>query len=75
MEALDISSGERLFSVEMEGQIVATDIDILTAGGGSKVALVRSGGVTVADGQLNLDFAGIQREALVSAITFAPLAS
>jgi glucose/arabinose dehydrogenase len=48
--------GERLFDINVEGQLVYGDFDQVAAAGGNAVAIVRSAVANVADGHLNILF-------------------
>jgi hypothetical protein len=48
--------GARLFDVRMEGALVWDDVDIYAQAGGQATALMLSAPVTVADGELNIEF-------------------
>jgi len=62
-------TGERLFDVSAEGVPVLSSFDIVAASGGGFVAHSESFTMSVFDGQLNIDFSGVIRLALISAIS------
>jgi hypothetical protein len=61
-------AGERTFNVVIEGTTVLTNFDIFQAAGGWNRAVTRSFVVNMQDGQMNIDFVGVRRQAIVSAI-------
>lgn len=61
--------GQRKFNVFAEGSQILTNFDIVQAAGGAKKAVVKTFTVNVTDGQINLSFAGVVGNALVSAIS------
>jgi hypothetical protein len=61
--------GKRIFDIAIEGQVVYPDFDQVAVAGGSRVALVRSAVVTVADGNgLQIDFGHIVENPTIKAI-------
>jgi hypothetical protein len=60
--------GDRVFSVNAEGNPVVTNLDVMTAAGGQNIALDRSFPVTVSDSQLNLEFVGVTGNAKINAL-------
>jgi hypothetical protein len=68
--------GKRVFSVNLEGQPVLTNFDIIQAAGGPLVVVQRTFRVNVADGAVNLSFfkgtTGVDN-ATVSAIEVVPV--
>ena len=67
------SVGDRLFDVALEGVPVLTNFDIILAAGGPFIAHDEVFTVDLTDGQLNIDFTGVRRFALVSGITISGL--
>jgi hypothetical protein len=66
-------AGQRAFDVSAEGQQVLNDFDIVAAAGAGQTAVAKAFDVAIADGQLNLAFAGEgASEAIVSAIAIVP---
>src|SRR5262249_11315760 len=61
--------GQRKFDVFPEGVQILNDCDIVQAAGGAKKAVVKTFTVTVNDGRIDLSFAGVVGDALVSAIS------
>jgi hypothetical protein len=61
--------GQRKFDVFAEGVQILNDFDIVQAAGGAKKAVVKTFTVTVNDGRIDLRFAGVVGDALVSAIS------
>lgn len=62
------TGGQRRFDVLAEGVVVLNDYDIALTAGGALTAVSETFAVSVVDGQLNLDFLGVVRKALVSAV-------
>ncbi|MCA9922765.1 MAG: choice-of-anchor D domain-containing protein, partial [Anaerolineales bacterium] len=69
MEPWQSAAGERLFDVTVEGTLILDDYDIFVASGGQYTAVTEIIPVTVSDGQLNIDFARVNRYAMVAAIS------
>jgi beta-galactosidase len=67
--------GARVFSVTANGAPAIVDLDVAAAAGGPLKALERSFVATVANGALNLDFAGSSGDAIVSSIDVEPAAT
>ena len=65
------SAGGRLIDVLAEGTLVLDDYDIFVAAGGRRAAVTATFLVDVTDGQLDLEFLGVVRPALVSAVEVA----
>ena len=61
--------GQRKFDVFAEGTKILSNFDIVQAAGGPKKAIVKTFTVNVTDGQINLRFAGLVHDALISAIS------
>jgi hypothetical protein len=61
------ASGQRIFNVSAEGNLVVANLDIFDTVG-AEAALVLTVPVTVADGELNLDFTASVDQAKISAI-------
>lgn len=68
MEPWQSAAGERLFDVTIEGVLSLDDYDIYAVSGGQFTAVSESFSATVSDGQLNIDFTGVNRVAMVAAI-------
>jgi hypothetical protein len=69
MEPIWNDPGERTFNVDIEGSQVLTNFDIAAAAGSSFTAYSQTFTVDVSDGQLNVDFTGVFRLALVSGVS------
>jgi hypothetical protein len=65
-------AGQRTFNVVIEGTTVLSNFDIFQAAGGWNRAVTRSFVVNVQDGQMNIDFTGVKRQAIVAAIEIVP---
>ena len=65
-------SGRRVFDVDLEGQTVLDDFDIVESAGGKNIALDRTFNVNVTDGSIDLDFLSSIDKAKVSAIEIKP---
>jgi prepilin-type processing-associated H-X9-DG protein len=65
-------AGPRVCDVSAEGALVLNDYDIVAHAGAAHLAVARSFNVSVKDGTLNLSFAGVVGQALVSAIAIVP---
>ncbi|HZN65580.1 MAG TPA: malectin domain-containing carbohydrate-binding protein, partial [Tepidisphaeraceae bacterium] len=65
------AAGQRKFDVSAEGRTVLDDYDV-AAGAGPRAAVAEAFNVTIADGALDLSFAGVVGEAVVSAIVVVP---
>ena len=64
--------GERLFDVTANGAVALKSLDIAAAAGGQLTALRRSFDVDVRNGVLELNFAPIKGQAIVSAVEVRP---
>lgn len=69
MEPIWSNPGERTFNVDIEGSPVLTDFDIAAVAGSSFTAYSQTFTADVSDGQLNVDFTGVIRLALVSGVS------
>ena len=67
------AAGTRVFSVDLEGARVLTDLDLFVAAGGIDKAIVRQFTTTVTDGRVTIDFLAGVENAKVSAIEVLPL--
>lgn len=63
------AAGQRKFNVFAEGAQILNNFDIVQAAGASKKAVIETFTVTVTDGKIDLRFAGVLGNAMVSAIT------
>jgi hypothetical protein len=61
--------GQRKFDVFAEGVQILNDFDIVQAAGAARKAVAKTFTVTVNDGRIDLRFAGVVGDALVSAIS------
>jgi hypothetical protein len=70
--------GQRLFNVNIQGQQVLSNYDIIAAAGGSNTAVITTFTNTVLNGQLEIDFSGVattfDNNARVSAIRVRKIA-
>jgi len=66
-DPVNVSAGQRVFHVLVEGQLVLADFDVAANGGGLS-AITRYMPVTVADGTLNVTFQAVIGEAIVSGV-------
>ncbi len=70
--------GQRLFNVNIQGQRVLSNYDIIAAAGGSNTAVVVTFTNTVLNGQLEIDFSGVatawETNAAISAIRVRKIA-
>lgn len=73
-DPLYTTAGKRKFTVRAEGTAVLSNFDVAASGGG-RAALVRSFNVAVSDGTLNLSFAKVLENPIVSAIEVIPPSS
>lgn len=62
------AAGQRKFDVSAEGKLALNDFDVYAAAGANKTAVSRTLTVPVSDGRLNLSFAGVAGNAIVSAL-------
>ncbi len=60
--------GDRVFDVAFEGAVLLDDFDVFAAVGGTMVAHTETVPVTVADGELNIDFTNIESYANIRGI-------
>jgi len=67
-EVLNIGIGARIFSIQIEGQPVLTNFDIVAAAGGAFRAMDRTVPVTVSDGILDIRFVAIKGAPLINAL-------
>src|SRR5206468_5847050 len=67
------AAGQRKFNVFAEGTKILSNFDIFSAAGGSKTAVAKTFNVTVTDGKIDLSFAGVVGNALVSSIALIKL--
>ena len=65
--------GQRKFDVFAEGAQILNDFDIVQAAGGAKKALIKTFTVTVNDGRIDLSFAGVVGDAMVSGISLVKM--
>lgn len=70
-DPLYTTSGKRKFNVAAEGRTILSNFDIAAAGGG-KAAISRSFNLTVSGGALDLAFAKVLENPILSAIEIAP---
>jgi hypothetical protein len=63
------AAGQRKFNVFAEGTKVLSSFDIFATAGSAKTAVTKSFNVNVTDGQIDLSFAGVFGNALVSSIS------
>jgi hypothetical protein len=63
------AAGQRKFNVFAEGTKILGNFDIVAAAGAGKTAVSKTFNVTVSDGKLDLSFAGVVGNALVSSIS------
>lgn len=68
VEPTATAAGARVFNVNAEGAVALPNVDIFQATGAVRTAMARSFVVTVSDGNLSLDFTGVQGRAIVSNI-------
>ena len=68
VEPTATAAGARVFNVNAEGAVALPNVDIFQASGAVRTAMARSFVVTVSDGNLSLDFTGVQGRAIVSNI-------
>ncbi|BAY07354.1 malectin domain-containing carbohydrate-binding protein [Calothrix sp. NIES-2098] len=66
-------TGQRLFDVSAENQLLIDDFDIFAQAGGKNIALDKSFNVKVTDGTLNLDFLASADNAKLAAIEIIPV--
>jgi hypothetical protein len=66
------SAGKRLFNVFLDGTQVLSNFDVFATAGGKDVAFDQSFPVTVANGQVLIQFTTIKDNAKISAIEIAP---
>ena len=71
-EPTKTARGQRKFDVSAEGKLALNDFDVFAAAGTAKAAVARTLTVPVADGRLNLSFAGVVSSAIVSAVEVVP---
>jgi fibronectin type 3 domain-containing protein len=71
-DPVNTTAGKRKFDVFAEGKQILDDFDIAASGGG-KTALVKGFNVNVTGGELNLKFASVLDNALLSAIEILPI--
>lgn len=64
-----VTAGVRVFNVAANGVNAIPNLDIFSAAGASRTAITRSFDVTVSNGILQLDFAGVVGKAIVSNIS------
>ena len=67
-EIQDVSEGDRVFSVWLEGTGVMLNLDVLEASGGPNIAYDRTFLIEVTDGRLDISFAPVDSDAIVNAI-------
>jgi len=67
--------GQRSFDIYIEGNVVHEAVDIYAQSGGYGNALVKTAFVTVADGELNLDFVHRGGDPVINAIEVVPATS
>ncbi len=72
VESIWNNVGGRIFDVSIEAVVALDNYDIVGVSGGRFVAVTETFIATVSDGQLNIDFVGVQRLAVVSAISVVP---
>jgi beta-galactosidase len=68
LEPTATAAGVRVFNVSANGTAQISDLDVFQAAGGRNTAIARSFPVTVTNGELRLDFAGVTGKAIVSNI-------
>jgi hypothetical protein len=68
------AAGERSFDVYMEDDLVHEAIDIYAESGGYGYAMIKNALVTVADGELNIDFVHQGGDPVINAIEVIPAA-
>jgi beta-galactosidase len=68
LEPTATAVGARVFNVSANGAGQISNLDVLQAAGGRNTAIARSFPVTVINGELRLDFAGVTGKAIVSNI-------
>ena len=67
------AAGQRTFDVSAEGAIVLDDFDIFPAAGAvANSAVAKKFDVTITDNKLDLSFAGVVGDAIISAIALVP---
>src|SRR5262249_44859980 len=66
------AAGQRKLDVLAEGGLVLNDFDIFAAARSAQTPLVKKFDVTINDGSLDLAFAGVVGDAIVSAIALVP---
>ncbi|MEP3372053.1 malectin domain-containing carbohydrate-binding protein, partial [Maribacter dokdonensis] len=67
------AAGNRVFDVEIEGNTLISDLD-LVASYGKGVLAIQSYDVVVSDGELNIDFTASANNAILQAIEILPIA-
>ncbi len=66
--------GRRIFNVDIEGQNVLSNFDIVAEAGAGGVALIREfSDIDVSDGNINIDFTSVKDNAVISAIEISRL--
>lgn len=65
VETIFSSAGQRKFDVTVEGILALDDLDIYAEAGARNTALVKTLPVTVTDGQIDIAFVGVTRDALL----------
>jgi len=68
-ESFYTSAGQRKFNVFAEGNQILSNFDIVAAAGAGKKAVSRAFSVNVIDGKIDLSFAGVLGDALISSIS------
>jgi hypothetical protein len=64
--------GERRFDVTAEGAVVLSGYDVFAEAGGANMAMAEAIDVSVTDNRIDLSFAGVAGDAIVSGITLIP---
>ncbi len=66
------TAGKRVFNVDIEGNQVLSDFDVIAEAGSNNTALVKTFTVQVSDQNLDLDFINVTENAIISAIEIIP---
>src|SRR5688500_14852235 len=72
VEPTATQAGERTFDVTAEGAVVLDNYDVFARAGGANVATAEAIDVSVRDNRLDLSFAGVAGDAILSGITLVP---
>ncbi|MEC4983286.1 MAG: malectin domain-containing carbohydrate-binding protein [Oscillatoria sp. PMC 1068.18] len=67
------ATGQRIFDVTIENNLVLDEFDIYAEAGGKNVALTKTFNIGVVDGNLDIDFSTTKDNAKISSIKLTPL--